>query len=145
MALIDLVEKQIASLFSTAGLGGVSVVSDATLHLRQQGSFDPATGTISNGSFYDTTAGTFTGSSEPTIKVIQREEKDYSKTALGSVTSQIEGTDGTVKLLTQPLTNIMPSQLVGVRLDYNSRTFGIFHVNVTRLGNQQLVWELLCQ
>tara|TARA_B100001093_G_C26165862_1_gene733560 strand:+ start:63 stop:473 length:411 start_codon:yes stop_codon:yes gene_type:complete len=136
MALLSLIEKEIGNLFSDAGVAGIQVASTATIHLRQQGSFDPATGTISNGNYYDPTAGTFTGSTEASIKVIQRKEKDFNK---------IEGKDGTVKLLVQPMHNLTPSQLVGVRLDYNSRTYGIFNVDITRLGNSQLVWELMCQ
>lgn len=136
MALLSLIEKEIGNLFSDAGVAGLQVASTATLHLRQQGSFDPATGTISNGGYYDPTAGTFTGSSEASIKVIQQKERDFNK---------IEGKDGTVRLLVEPMTNLIPSQLVGVRLDYNSRTYGIFHVDITRLGNKQLIWELQCQ
>ena len=136
MALLSLIEKEIGNLFSDAGVAGLQVASTAILHLRQQGSFDPATGTITNGNYYDPTAGTFTGSSEASIKVIQQKERDFNK---------IEGKEGTVKLLVQPMTNLIPSQLVGVRLDYNSRTYGIFHVDITRLGNKQLIWELQCQ
>ena len=136
MALVSLIEKEIGKLFSDAGVAGLQVASTATLHLRQQGSFDPATGTISNGGYYDPTVGTFTGSSEASIKVIQQKERDFNK---------IEGKDGTVRLLVEPMTNLIPSQLVGVRLDYNSRTYGIFHVDITRLGNRQLIWELQCQ
>lgn len=136
MALLSLIEKEIGNLFSDAGVAGLQVASTATLHLRQQGSFDPTTGTISNGGYYDPTAGTFTGSSEASIKVIQQKERDFNK---------IEGKDGTVRLLVEPMTNLIPSQLVGVRLDYNSRTYGIFHVDITRLGNKQLIWELQCQ
>lgn len=145
MSIQALIDKQLSQLFSASGVAGVAVSSDATLHLRQQGSYNPATGSVTAGNYYNPSTGTFTGSDSFTVKVIQRQERAYNKTSIGSATSEIEGKDVSLNLLMQPLTNIVPSQLVGVRLDYDNRTFGILSVNITRLGNRQLVWEVSCQ
>jgi hypothetical protein len=129
-------------VFSDQGVGGVQLASSATLHLQIAGSFDPATGSVSSGNYYDSTAGTFTASSATTIKVVQMKEKDFQKTTAGTDSF---GVDTSALFLMRPLINVSPYDLVGVRLDYGNRTFGILRVGIQRMGNSQIIWEVMCQ
>ena len=142
MSILSLVNQQIANVFSDQGVGGVQLSSSATLHLQNLGSYDPATGSISAGNYYDVTSGTFTANSASTIKVVQLKEKDFQKTTEGTDSF---GADTSALFLIQPLSNVSPYDLVGVRLDYGNRTFGILSVDVQRIGSSQIVWKVACR
>ena len=136
MAVTQTVSKTINQLFSAKGIGGIKLTQTATLHLQTQGSYSPATGGISAGSYYDSSAGTFSGGTAPAISVIQRNDRNLQT---------VEGKDAVLSLVMKPLSNVYPKDLIGVQLTFQNRNFGISQVTPINLGSSQIVWEVVCQ
>tara|TARA_S200000501_G_scaffold370346_1_gene411363 strand:- start:714 stop:1127 length:414 start_codon:yes stop_codon:yes gene_type:complete len=132
----SLAKEQLTKLFGAGGLAGIVLSETATLELGQAGTFNPSTGGMTSGNYYNATTGAYTESSPPVVRVLAKSRQEVL-TGRGKDTGSM--------IMMQPLLNVVPHEIVGVELNYQNKALRISSVNILQLGATQLIWELTCQ
>ena len=132
-----LLEQQVGKLFSTAGIGGVSVVTTAEVAIRKTGTYNTKTAKNKPSKFMNWQTGSYDEEQPPVVNVIPR-----TRTSQQNTEAMIQ--DGLV-LLMQPNPFLEPQDLVNTQIHCMARTLNIVSCAPTYFGGTQVVWELVCR